>query len=254
MLSAAVASAAVLLPYNTAPAAECGQPVSGSGAPALSDCLYILQAAIGTVVCDPECACAVKGTLPASAQDALLCVKVMIGLADGFACPCAPPTTATTTTLPPDPCGNGTIDAPGEDCDGTNLGGETCKLLGWDKGQLSCTGDCRFDEDRCVDVAKWSGNWQSYDVSYHGKLSANLEMDAFGFEGSISVGGSPCFSSGTLSGEITGSSISSGAVFAGGQRASFDGSIDANCMRGSYAVLNGECAGDGGSWELCKAN
>ncbi len=46
-------------------------------------------------------------------------------------------------------CGNGVIDA-GEECDGTNLGGETCERLGQMGGTLKCTSDCIFDLSECI--------------------------------------------------------------------------------------------------------
>ncbi len=45
-------------------------------------------------------------------------------------------------------CGDNTVD-PGEDCDGTNLNGQTCLDLGWLGGTLSCTSDCRFNTSQC---------------------------------------------------------------------------------------------------------
>jgi len=55
-------------------------------------------------------------------------------------------TSTTTTTLA---CGNGMIDA-GEQCDGTNLGGASCKSLGYNTdGTLACTASCTFDTSGC---------------------------------------------------------------------------------------------------------
>lgn len=46
-------------------------------------------------------------------------------------------------------CDNGNID-PGEDCDGTDLNGETCVSQGFDGGTLVCTpGTCVFDTTNC---------------------------------------------------------------------------------------------------------
>lgn len=63
---------------------------------------------------------------------------------------CVPTTTTTTTTrtIPPPPptCGNGVIDAPTEECDGTDLGGRTCDCSG---GILACTSKCKIDYARC---------------------------------------------------------------------------------------------------------
>lgn len=55
---------------------------------------------------------------------------------------------------PPPSCGNGQID-PGEQCDGSNLNGQTCVTLGHDGGTLSCT-SCAFNEAACTDdVCAW---------------------------------------------------------------------------------------------------
>lgn len=46
-------------------------------------------------------------------------------------------------------CGDGVIDI-FEDCEGNDLGGETCKTLGYDGGSLRCDPVyCEFDDERC---------------------------------------------------------------------------------------------------------
>lgn len=45
-------------------------------------------------------------------------------------------------------CGDDLIDA-GEECDGTDLGGMACVDLGYDYGDLGCTGDCTYDTSSC---------------------------------------------------------------------------------------------------------
>jgi parallel beta-helix repeat protein len=52
-------------------------------------------------------------------------------------------------------CGNGIVDDDAEDCDGTDLDGETCDSLGYDYGDLGCTGGCVFDRSDC---GSYSGN------------------------------------------------------------------------------------------------
>lgn len=46
-------------------------------------------------------------------------------------------------------CGNKIIDA-GEDCEGSNLNGQTCQTQGYDGGTLSCDGDCFFNVNQCT--------------------------------------------------------------------------------------------------------
>jgi cysteine-rich repeat protein len=50
---------------------------------------------------------------------------------------------------PPLGCGDGAIVFP-EQCDGTDLGGVTCKDVGYDGGVLSCAKSCQLDESKCT--------------------------------------------------------------------------------------------------------
>ena len=45
-------------------------------------------------------------------------------------------------------CGDGRVEA-GETCDGSNLDGASCQLLGYTSGTLGCTDQCRFDVSDC---------------------------------------------------------------------------------------------------------
>jgi hypothetical protein len=51
-------------------------------------------------------------------------------------------------------CGNGVIDGNrGEQCDGVDLGGETCVTLGHSGGLLLCDPEtCTYDTSMCIDV------------------------------------------------------------------------------------------------------
>ena len=51
---------------------------------------------------------------------------------------------------PPEGCGDGAIVFP-EQCDGADLGGATCKLVGFDDGVLTCGKSCQLDESKCID-------------------------------------------------------------------------------------------------------
>ena len=67
---------------------ECSQPFSAGADPSASDCLFILSSAVGNSTCDNPCICAPKGTLPARATDALLCLNYSVGAGTADNCPC----------------------------------------------------------------------------------------------------------------------------------------------------------------------
>jgi hypothetical protein len=47
-------------------------------------------------------------------------------------------------------CGSGTVDAAlGEECDGADLGAQTCESLGFAAGLLDCSSSCELDVSRC---------------------------------------------------------------------------------------------------------
>lgn len=46
-------------------------------------------------------------------------------------------------------CGNGVKEG-SEQCDGAQLGGQTCVGLGFDEGTLACSGSCTFDTGNCT--------------------------------------------------------------------------------------------------------
>ncbi|MGH0030943.1 MAG: hypothetical protein ACQGVC_14210 [Myxococcota bacterium] len=45
-------------------------------------------------------------------------------------------------------CGNGVLD-PGEECDGSDFGGETCASVGFTSGTLQCQASCRYQHGLC---------------------------------------------------------------------------------------------------------
>ena len=82
---------------------DCGQPVSNGAAPIASDCLFILQVAVGLQACTPEpCVCDPTGDGGNTASDALTCLKRAVGEPIELLCPCD----TTTTTVPTADCTN----------------------------------------------------------------------------------------------------------------------------------------------------
>lgn len=78
--------------------ASCSDPVAPFDGPVATDCLFILQAAVGSETCE-ECLCDAAGSNGINATDALLCLKVAVGESLPLECPsCNGGSTTTTTT------------------------------------------------------------------------------------------------------------------------------------------------------------
>ncbi|MBI5192008.1 MAG: hypothetical protein HZA08_01045 [Nitrospirae bacterium] len=102
-------------------------------------------------------------------------------------------------------------------------------------------------------TGNWSGSWNSENGINGGTVSLSLSQNGSDISGTITMGGSPCFSVGNISGSVSGNNISSGAVFTGSLRVDFDGTAVGNDMNGSYAVIKGgACTGDSGTWMVSK--
>lgn len=86
-------------PPASAVLGDCGQPVSNAPDPTATDCLYILNAAVGLATCSPECICEPKGSSPISATDALVCLRHSVGQPVPLTCTCGSGSSTTTTTL-----------------------------------------------------------------------------------------------------------------------------------------------------------
>jgi hypothetical protein len=113
--------AAAILLY-TAPVfaaqGDCGQPISNGPQPTATDCLFILNAAVGVTQCDPTCVCDVNGSGGnPNATDALICLNAAVGVPDLLQCAATcfgTTTTSTTTTTMPagaDADNDGLLDA-----------------------------------------------------------------------------------------------------------------------------------------------
>jgi hypothetical protein len=99
----------------------------------------------------------------------------------------------------------------------------------------------------------WSGNWNSADKVSGGSVSANFEQSGTSFSGSVTIGGSPCISNGSVSGTISGSDISFGVV-SGASTITFTATVTLDSMNGTYKVLDttGFCAGDIGAFSMTR--
>ena len=89
-------------------------------------------------------------------------------------------------------CGNGVIDA-GEDCDGTNLGGQTCESLGYERGKLACGDNCRFDATDCEGIGPVCGNGViEYGESCDSEDLGGQSCESLGYERGELLCGSDC--------------------------------------------------------------
>ncbi|MFH2005476.1 MAG: hypothetical protein ABI333_02705 [bacterium] len=55
-------------------------------------------------------------------------------------------------------CGDGWVNTPWEECDGYDLQGWTCQMLGYDGGTLSCTNGCWLNESQCYVTQPYCGD------------------------------------------------------------------------------------------------
>jgi len=91
-LFASFATAAIALAVTASAALaandDCGQPVSNGAGPVATDCLFILQAAVGAQTCDPLCPCDLNGSGGnPNATDALSCLNASVGVPGLLNCP-----------------------------------------------------------------------------------------------------------------------------------------------------------------------
>jgi hypothetical protein len=158
---------------------DCGQPVSNGGGPVATDCLFILQAAVGTQTCDPLCTCdlnASGGT--ANATDALACLNASVGAPGLLNCECDSPSTdgddfddnaKDATKWGPDLVrGNGSMT-------------ETSQRL-----EYRCNAGTSYDEvgrPWIRSVLPYDANWAIHiDVGNSTNPTGNTQVNSFGFE------------------------------------------------------------------------
>jgi len=92
----------------------------------------------------------------------------------------------------------------------------------------------------------WNGTWQdtSPDTS-SGTFAVTFTVVGNNLAGSIAVKGTPCLTSGTVTGMVNGSTISFGAV-SGKVTITYDGSVSGSKMAGTYSAPT--CGNAKGNW------
>jgi hypothetical protein len=81
-----------------------------------------------------------------------------------------------------------------------------------------------------------------------------ISQSGTSLSGTATVTGSPCFTSGSISGSVSGNNVAFGVLFGGGQQANFSAAVGSGgtSMSGTYSVSGGACSGDTGSFNLTK--
>ena len=79
-------------------------------------------------------------------------------------------------------CGDGAINVAGEQCDGADLGGESCASLGFVAGTLGCTGGCALDTSACMTTLCGNGTIDAPEQCDGGDLGGATCV-SFGFVG-----------------------------------------------------------------------
>ena len=104
-----------------------------------------------------------------------------------------------------------------------------------------------------VDVTgTWSGTWLS-SHGMGGAMSCALTQTGGHVSGTITIGGSPCFSAGNISGTVSANNLDTGALFGGNIEVDFAGTVVGNDMSGSYTTVQaGACTGDTGTWQASR--
>jgi len=103
-------------------------------------------------------------------------------------------------------------------------------------------------------AGRWTGTWSSR-TGASGGVEAVIEQAGRVLGGRATITGSPCFTSGSISGEARGAEAVLGVLFAGNEEARFSGEVvgSRSSLSGRYSVNGGACHGDSGSFSLRRA-
>jgi len=97
----------------------------------------------------------------------------------------------------------------------------------------------------------WNGTWQDTSPDQaSGSFSLTWTQNGDALTGNITVKGTPCVGVGTVSGTVTGSTITFGAV-SGKNTVSYTGTISGSTMKGSYSAPDA-CENAQGTWSASK--
>jgi len=93
----------------------------------------------------------------------------------------------------------------------------------------------------------WIGTWTDSSGSNSGNISLILTQTNTSVSGTVSITGSECISTGTISGSVTGSTLDS-EIVSGSDIASFRANCTSTSMNGTLEIMSGPC--DGFIWNF----
>lgn len=96
----------------------------------------------------------------------------------------------------------------------------------------------------------WQGIWTS-DNNGTGLVTTEFTHLGGRLSGTVTISGSPCLETGSITGTVTGANVAFGAVGIDGE-IQFEAMLVGDDMEGTYSVESGECVGDTGVFELHK--
>ena len=126
-------------------------------------------------------------------------------------------------------CGDGTIMAPLEECEGLELNGNSCESLGFYMGELKCSDDCELDTSNCIGFCG-DGVIQSFVEECEGANLGGATCESLGLQ----TGTLACTSACRL--DISGCGHSCGDGIAGGNEECDGDDLDDNtCVLLGYS-------------------
>jgi hypothetical protein len=100
-------------------------------------------------------------------------------------------------------------------------------------------------------VGRWNGTWTTTSgPAGSGGFRIDFTQSGNDLTGAIVIAGTPCITTGTITGTLSGNTISFGAV-QGSQTISYSGTVSGNSMSGEYSAP--DCGNAKGTWKASRA-
>lgn len=98
----------------------------------------------------------------------------------------------------------------------------------------------------------WTGTWNSSDTSDNGAVTIQWKQSGQQLAGTIVVSNTPCVTNGTITGTVSGTTITFGAV-QGATTIAYTGTLSGTSLSGTYQA-NASCGNAKGRWSATKGS